>query len=116
METTPSKPTPIHGPVHKYDLNYSYPRSHFNQLPQQVTIKLIYRLSHKFSYASKIFDPVINEFSTDEVKIHLYICYNLIVTFGRIGFCLGFSNTSNVDILYGFRKQVVDKVKTDICI
>ena len=28
-----SKPTPIHGPVHKFDLNYSYSRSHFGRLP-----------------------------------------------------------------------------------
>ena len=31
-----SNPTPIHGPVHKYDLNYSYSRSHFSRLPQSV--------------------------------------------------------------------------------
>ena len=31
-----SKPTPIHGPVHKSDLNYLYLRSHFNRLPQAV--------------------------------------------------------------------------------
>ena len=31
-----SKPTPIHGPVHKYDLNHSYSRSHFSRLTQAV--------------------------------------------------------------------------------
>ena len=29
-----SKPTPIHGPVHKSYLNHSYSRSHFSRLPQ----------------------------------------------------------------------------------
>ena len=29
-----SKPTPIHGPFPKYDLNHSYSRSHFSRLPQ----------------------------------------------------------------------------------
>ena len=32
-----SKPTPIHIPFHKYDLNYSYSRSHFSRLPQVVS-------------------------------------------------------------------------------
>ena len=36
-----SKPTPIHGLVQKYDLNYSYSRSHFSRLPQAVSKKLI---------------------------------------------------------------------------
>ena len=31
-----SKPTPIHGTVHKSDLNYSYSISHFSSLPQAV--------------------------------------------------------------------------------
>ena len=31
-----SKPTPIHGPAHKSDLNYSYSRSHFSRLSQAV--------------------------------------------------------------------------------
>ena len=31
-----SKPTPIHGPVHKSYLNYLYSRSHFSRLPQAV--------------------------------------------------------------------------------
>ena len=48
-----SKLIPIHGPVHKYDLNYSYLRSHFSRLTQAVVKKLIYCLSQKFSYASE---------------------------------------------------------------
>ena len=36
-----SKPTPIHGPVHKYYLNDSYSISHFSRLPQAVTKKTI---------------------------------------------------------------------------
>ena len=36
------KPTPIHGPVHKYYLNYSYSRSHFSKLPQIVAKNLIW--------------------------------------------------------------------------
>ena len=32
-----SKPTPIHGPVHKSDLNYSYSISHFGRLPEKVS-------------------------------------------------------------------------------
>ena len=31
-----SKTKPIHVPVHKSDLNYSYSRSHFSRLPQVV--------------------------------------------------------------------------------
>ena len=40
-----SKPIPIHGPAHKYDLNHSYSRSHFSRLPQALAKTLIYRLS-----------------------------------------------------------------------
>ena len=56
-------PTPMHGQVHKYGLNYSYSRSHFSWLPQPFSKGLIYRLSHKLSYVYKIIDPVINRFS-----------------------------------------------------
>ena len=52
-----SKPTPTHGPVHKYYFNYSYLRSHFSRLPQSVAKKK-YCLSQKASYDSKIIDPV----------------------------------------------------------
>ena len=61
-------------------------------------------------------DPVINEFSPNEVTIHLHICDNSIITFSIIVLCLGFSNTSHDDSLCSFRKKVVDKVKTDIYI
>ena len=77
-----SKPTPIHVPVHKYDLNYSYSRSHFVKLPQEVSKKIIYRLSHKASYASKIIYPVVDGFSPNEVRINLPVCDYSIVTFG----------------------------------
>ena len=30
------KTTPVHGPVHKYDLNSSYFRSHFSRIPKPV--------------------------------------------------------------------------------
>ena len=32
-----SKPTPLNGPVHKSNYNYSYPRSHLSRLPQAVS-------------------------------------------------------------------------------
>ena len=35
-----SKPTPIHEPVHKTDLNYSYSISHYSRLPQAVSKKI----------------------------------------------------------------------------
>ena len=43
-----SKPTPIHGPVQKSYLNYSYSRSHFSRLPQAVAKNLIYGFSHNW--------------------------------------------------------------------
>ena len=107
-----SKPTLIHGPVHNSGLNYSYSRSHFSRLPQVVAQKLINRLSHKVSYASKIIDIIINGFIPHEVIIHLYICYHSIVLF----LFLGISNTYRVDSLDRFRKSVVDKVKTEVYI
>ena len=77
-----SKPTPIHRPVQKSDLNYSYSRIHFSRLPQAVSKKLIYRLSRKLSYASKIIDPVINVFIPNDVSSNFHICDHSIVTFG----------------------------------
>ena len=77
-----SKPTPIHVPVHKYGLNYSYLRSHFSWLPQVFSKELMNRLSHKLSYASIKIDSVINGFSPNEVQIHLHICDHSIITFG----------------------------------
>ena len=93
-----SKTTPIHGPVHKYDSNYSYSRSNFSRLPQVVGKGLINFLSHKVSYASVKIDPVVDGFSPNDVK-KLHICDYSIVAFVIIGFCLGFSNTSHVDSL-----------------
>ena len=107
-----SKPTPIHWPVQKSDLNYSYLRSQFSGLPQTVAKKLIYHLSQIVSYDSKIIYPVINGFSPNEVSSHLHICDHPIVTIGIIGLCLEFSNISHVDSLEGFRKSVVYKVRT----
>ena len=60
-----SKPAPIHGPVHKYDMNDLYSRSHFSRLPQAVAKKLIHCSSQKVSYASKIIDSFINGFITN---------------------------------------------------
>ena len=76
--------------------------------------KLIYRLSQKIGYASKIIDPVINGFSPNAISSHLRICDKSIVTFGIREKCIKFSNISHVDSLYRFRISVVDKVNTDI--
>ena len=103
-----SKPTPIHGTVHKSDLNYSYSRSHFSRLPQAVSKKLIYRLSQKFSHASKIIYPVINGFITNDESNHLHISDHSIVTLVMKYKKSGFSNTSHVDSLERFRRTVVD--------
>ena len=61
-----SKPTPINVPVHKSYFNYSYSKSRFSMLPQAVAKRMIYRLPQKVIYASKIIDPVINEFSPND--------------------------------------------------
>ena len=111
-----SKPTPIHGPVHKSDFNYSYSRSHFSRLPQAVAKIIIYRLSKKFGCTFKIINQFINGFVPNEVSSHLNICNHSIITFGIGGLCLGISNTYHVDSLDRFRKYVVDEVKTDKCI
>ena len=55
-----SKSIPIHGPVHKYDLNYSYSRSHFSRLPKSVAKELINCLYQKVSYYCKIIDHGFN--------------------------------------------------------
>ena len=111
-----SKPTPIHGPVHKYYLNYSYLRSHFGRLTQAVAKEIISLFSHEVSYSSMKNDPVINGFSPNDVNFHLDICNHSIVTFGTKRLCLRFSNTSYVESLNMFRKSVVDQVKLDMCI
>ena len=84
-------------------MNYSYLISHFIRLPQSVAKQLIYSLSQKVIYASKIIDPVINGFSTNNVSINLNICYHSIITFGIREKGLGFSKASHVDILDRFR-------------
>ena len=63
-----SKSAPMHVPVHKYDLNYSYLIIHFSLLPQSVTKEIIKHSSQKFSYASTIIDLGISGFSPNEVK------------------------------------------------
>ena len=111
-----SKPTPIHGLVHKFYLNYSYSISHFSWLPQSFYKEIINRLSQKVSYASMKVDLVMNVFSPNEVDCCLHICDLSIITYVKKEFCWGFSNTSRVNSLDSFRKSVVDKVKLDICI
>ena len=96
-------------------MNYSYSRIHFGQLPQAVAKNLINILSQKVHYDSMMINQVIKRFSPNEVKSHFHICDHSIITFCRRLLCLGFSNTSWVDILYRFIKSVVDKVKTDVC-
>ena len=63
-----------------------------------------------------IIDPVINVFSPNKVSINFHLFDHSIITSEKIGFCIGFLNTSRVDSLYRFRKTVVDKVKVDISI
>ena len=58
----------MHGPVNKYDLNYSNLLIHFSLLPQAVTKEIIKHSSRKVSYASTIIDPGISGFSPNEVK------------------------------------------------
>ena len=60
-----SKPTPIHGPVHKSELEMSYSRRLLSWLPQEFSKILIHGMSHKVSYAYIIIDPVINVFNTN---------------------------------------------------
>ena len=63
-----SKPKPIHGPVHKYYLDFSQFRSHFSHLPQAVPKGLTNCLSQIVSYASMIIFLVINGFIPNELK------------------------------------------------
>ena len=108
------KITPIHGPVHKSDLDFSYLRSRFSWLTQAYYKGLINSLSQKVSSASMIIGIVINVFSTNEEKSYFQIFDQSIVTFCIRGLCLGFSNTSHVDSLDRFIKAVVDRVEFDI--
>ena len=73
-------------------------------------------MSRKVSYSSKIIDAVINVFSPNYESSNFHICDHSIVTFGIKGKCLDFSDTSHVEILDRFRRSVVDKVKTCICL
>ena len=49
--------------------------------PQAVSKVLISCLSQTFSCDYMMIDPVINVFSPNEVRIHLHICDNSIITF-----------------------------------
>ena len=106
-----SKPTPIHGPVHKYGLEFSYSISHFSWFPQVVYKVLSVHLSHKFSYSYIMIDTIINGFIPNEIKMYLSIFDHSIITFGIRVLCLGFSKTSRAGSLDRFRKTSVDKVK-----
>ena len=55
-------------------------------------------------------DPVISGFITSVDRIHFDICDNLIITFGKICFCLRFLNTYCVESLDRFWKVVTEKV------
>ena len=49
--------------------------------------------------------PVINGFPPNEVTSNLHIFGNLMITFGRRGLFLGFSNISSLDILDRFKNK-----------
>ena len=70
----------------------------------------------KCSNSSKTIDTVINGFNPNDESSHLDIFDHSIVTFGLREKWIGLSNTSHVDSLDRFRKPVVDKVKSDICL
>ena len=74
----------------------------FSRLPQAVYKEQTNRFSHKVSSSSMKIDPVINGFIPNKVKGHLYIYHHPIINLGIRGLCLGFSNTSQVDILDRF--------------
>ena len=78
-----SKPTPIHGPVHKSESDISYSRIHFSRLPQAGSKILINILSHKVSYASIMVYSVFYGFIPNRVSIHLHVCDQSIITFGK---------------------------------
>ena len=68
------------------------------------------------SYYSKIIDPVIYGFIPNDKSSHLHIYNHVSVKFGIREICIGFSNTSHVDILDRFIWSVVDNINSDICI
>ena len=55
-------------------------------------------------------DPVIAGFITNEGRSHLHIFDQSIITFGKIGFCSGFSSTSYVETVNRFRKVVLENI------
>ena len=63
-----------------------------------------------------MFYTVINGFSPNEVKIHLQICDDSMITFVIRGYCLGSLSSYYTDGLYRFRTTIVVKVKFDISI
>ena len=109
-----SKLTHIHGPVNKPELQLSYSRRHVSWLPQVIYKRIINSLSQKVIYVSMMIDQVISEFSPNKGISYLNICDNSIINVWKQCFYLGFSNTSNAESLYGFRKVVIEKVHNDI--
>ena len=101
-----SKPTPINGPVHKSKIIFSYSIRYFSFLPQTVSKIVINSFSQKVKCSYIVISPVISVFSTNEEINHLHICDHTIITFGKIVFCLGFSNTYHVDSLNSFSRLV----------
>ena len=89
-------------------------RRHFNWLQQAISKILINFLSQKGSCASMMIDPVINVFIPNVVIINSHICDHSIISFGKRGLFLGFSNASHVNNLYRFREVVVEKVHNAI--
>ena len=73
-------------------------------------------MSQKSIYCSKRIEPIIIELSPNEVRSNFHICDHSIVTFFNKRIIFRVSNTYHVDSLECFRKSVVDKVKTDVCI
>ena len=73
-------------------------------------------MSQKSIYCSKRIEPIIIELSPNEVRSNFHICDHSIVTFFNKRIIFRVSNTYHVDSLDLFRKSVVDKVKTDVCI
>ena len=76
-------------------------------LPQAVYKMVVNSLSQKVIYASMTIDPVISVCSPNEDRIHLAYFIHKVTTFGKRCFCLVFSNTSHVGILYRFGKVFI---------
>ena len=95
-------------------MNFSYSRRHFSWLPQAIPKILINHLSHTFGCAYMTIDRVINVFIPNEVRGNLHICYHWIITIGKLCFCFGFSNASQVDSLDRFGKAVIEEFKLGV--